>query len=189
MSQFTKKAIVDSFLKLLSEKNFEKITVKNIVEECGVNRKTFYYYFEDIYDLAEQIFEKEIRKLSPMMTPEMNVEETVDLLCDLVEKNKRLITHSFSMAGEIEMRRLFYNVLCPAFEDRVRAFAADNSLTEEDIETVGRIITFSIIGSEITWITSGFDPDEKERLKKVCVMLQGSIPLMINNLQEYNSSK
>ena len=45
MPQFTKAAIIKSFSKLLDQKSFEKITVKDIVEDCGVNRKTFYYYF------------------------------------------------------------------------------------------------------------------------------------------------
>ena len=48
MPAFTKKAIADSFLKLLREKPLDKITIKDIVEDCGINRNTFYYHFEDI---------------------------------------------------------------------------------------------------------------------------------------------
>lgn len=56
MAQFTKTAIIESFLHLLETRSIEKITVKDIVEDCGVNRKTFYYYFKDIYDLTESVF-------------------------------------------------------------------------------------------------------------------------------------
>ena len=48
MSQFTKKAIVETFLELLKEHSLDKITVKDIVEKCGINRNTFYYYYQDI---------------------------------------------------------------------------------------------------------------------------------------------
>ena len=48
MPSFTKQAIIHSFLKLLKEKPLEKITIKYIVEDCGINRNTFYYYFSDI---------------------------------------------------------------------------------------------------------------------------------------------
>ena len=34
----------------------DKITVKDIVEECGINRNTFYYYFADIYDLIDGFY-------------------------------------------------------------------------------------------------------------------------------------
>ena len=59
MSSFTKKAIVESFLKLLKEKPVEKITIKDIVEDCGINRNTFYYHFDDIPSLMEEILREE----------------------------------------------------------------------------------------------------------------------------------
>ena len=49
MSDFTKIAIMHSLIELLEEKEFTKITVKDIVTRCGINRNTFYYHFEDIY--------------------------------------------------------------------------------------------------------------------------------------------
>ena len=54
MANFTKKAIKDTFISLLKTKPFNQITVKDIVDECGVNRNTFYYHYEDINDLLEQ---------------------------------------------------------------------------------------------------------------------------------------
>ena len=41
MSIYTKKAIMDSFVKMLSQKSFDKITIKDIIEDCGLNRSTF----------------------------------------------------------------------------------------------------------------------------------------------------
>jgi len=41
-------AIMESVLRLLEERPLNKITVKDIVDECGINRNTFYYHFEDI---------------------------------------------------------------------------------------------------------------------------------------------
>ena len=42
MASFTRKAIMDSCLRLLEERPVDKITVKDIVEDCGINRNTFY---------------------------------------------------------------------------------------------------------------------------------------------------
>ncbi len=55
MSSFTRQAIMDAFLRLLLKKPFGKVTVRDIVEECGVNRTTFYYYYQDIYVIVEDI--------------------------------------------------------------------------------------------------------------------------------------
>ena len=49
----TKTAIIEAFQELLEETPINKITVKSIVERCGINRNTFYYYFDGIPDLVE----------------------------------------------------------------------------------------------------------------------------------------
>ena len=43
----------------METESFEKITVKDIVEDCGVNRQTFYYHFQDIYELLGWIYKTE----------------------------------------------------------------------------------------------------------------------------------
>ena len=53
MSEITKKALAASLKKLLEQKTLDKITVVDLAEDCGVNRQTFYYHFQDIYDLVE----------------------------------------------------------------------------------------------------------------------------------------
>ena len=52
----TKRVLAQSLKRLLSARTLDKITVKDIVEDCGVNRQTFYYHFRDIYDLLEWSF-------------------------------------------------------------------------------------------------------------------------------------
>ena len=53
MPNFTKRAIKEAFLKLLSERPLTQISVLEIVEECGIYRNSFYYHFQDIPALAE----------------------------------------------------------------------------------------------------------------------------------------
>ncbi len=62
MSQITKRAIMQSFMKLLNQRPLDKITVRDIVDDCGVTRSTFYYYFEDVYALLEEVFRQETAK-------------------------------------------------------------------------------------------------------------------------------
>ena len=53
MSQVTKRALEASLKNLLLKKPLNKITINDITEDCGMNRMTFYYHFQDIYDLVE----------------------------------------------------------------------------------------------------------------------------------------
>lgn len=65
----TKKAIYRAFAQLLSEKNINDITIKDIADRADINRKTFYNYYDGIYELTGEIenkiidsFEKVIRE-------------------------------------------------------------------------------------------------------------------------------
>ena len=59
---YTKNAIREEFIRQLNEKPLSKITVKSIVDECQINRNTFYYHYSDVYAVLEEIFEEELSK-------------------------------------------------------------------------------------------------------------------------------
>ena len=56
MAVHTKELIIQALLELLNERPLFRITVKDIVERCKVNRNTFYYHFRDIPDVVEYVW-------------------------------------------------------------------------------------------------------------------------------------
>lgn len=61
--QKTRQAIIDAFMRLMSEKEFERITINQIAKEANVNRGTVYLHFADKYDLRDQCMEAQIKEL------------------------------------------------------------------------------------------------------------------------------
>ena len=59
----TKEKLATALITAMEEKALDKITVKEIIEKAEVNRKTFYYYFPDIYGLLEWVISRECNKL------------------------------------------------------------------------------------------------------------------------------
>lgn len=43
-----KESIADAFVRLMTEKDVNKITVKDLVEVCAISRQSFYYHFRDL---------------------------------------------------------------------------------------------------------------------------------------------
>ena len=62
-SQNTKKMLANTLISLMKKKFLSKITISEIVKECQINRKTFYYHFEDIYELLEWHLEQEVAQI------------------------------------------------------------------------------------------------------------------------------
>ena len=58
--QLMKIHIAQTFLQIMSEPGSSKVTVTLITEAAKITRRTFYYHFEDIRDLAIWIFRKEL---------------------------------------------------------------------------------------------------------------------------------
>ena len=55
----TKRAMADALKKLMTQKPLDKITIQELMEQCGMKRQNFYYHFEDIYDLLRWMFQEE----------------------------------------------------------------------------------------------------------------------------------
>ena len=51
----TRANIRNTFIELLSEKDFNEITIQNILNKALINRSTFYKHYSDKYELAEQL--------------------------------------------------------------------------------------------------------------------------------------
>ena len=110
MSELTKRAIQESFKKLLSNQPLDKITVKNITDDCGVNRNTFYYHYSDIYQLLEEIFLTEAQKSVEKMEVGQSWEEGLKTGLCFVKENKKLIYHVYSSLHRETIERYLYSV-------------------------------------------------------------------------------
>ena len=101
-SSVTKKAISEGFKKTMSKKPFEKITISDITSECGLNRQTFYYHFQDKYELLNWIFYNDV--VSPFkddFTIENWSEQLLHILRILKENSKFYAnTEGYSIKGE-----------------------------------------------------------------------------------------
>ena len=74
----TRQAIREAFVSLLGEKGYNEISVTDIAEAAGINRKTFYNYYEDIHAVADEVSSVAISALSDSLTEEDFVSAVTD---------------------------------------------------------------------------------------------------------------
>ena len=63
----TKKEIKETFISLLEEKSFEKMSVRDLTERANINRGTFYLHYLDKYDLLEKLEEELFEKVQAII--------------------------------------------------------------------------------------------------------------------------
>lgn len=97
--QRTNKAIRRAFMELLRQKNFDKITVQDILDETPVTRGTFYAHFRDKYDIAEQMQSEFFQKIDAIKSE-----------LSMVDKAKYPSIINKAMASDLEDVMLLSNI-------------------------------------------------------------------------------
>ena len=107
-SNITKRALAASIKKLMSEHPFSKVSIGDICEQCGMNRKSFYYHFRDKYDLVNWIFDREFVLQSKQKTYSSSSEAFLDL-CSYIYENKDFYRQALKVVGQNSFSDCFTN--------------------------------------------------------------------------------
>lgn len=113
MSECTlrKKAIALAFKNVMSRKPLEKITVQDITQECGINRQTFYYHFEDRNDLMNWIFYNEVFLPCVEVLTDDNCYDTFLLMLQIIANENTFYKNAFSIASSNKFLYNLYAIL------------------------------------------------------------------------------
>lgn len=161
MALRTKNAIRRSFIELLAERPFDKISVRDIAERSEVTRNTFYYYYTDIYALAEDVFESEIEKLSERVEGYESWQKAFLTATSFAAENKRMILHLHNSAHSDILARYYHKTILTTMLSYVRKEAEGLNVSESQIMALARFYTAALAGLTLEWIGSGMkgEPD------------------------------
>ena len=95
MAHSTRNDLADALRQLLSDRSLDKITVQNIADAANVSRKTFYYHFQDVYDLLEWMLEQHRTNLEPQVSDRNAWRTAVANLLDFCLENQAMIQNLF----------------------------------------------------------------------------------------------
>lgn len=115
------KAIIKTFMELLNEEPFDKITVTDIVNRCDINRNTFYYYFTDMYALVDEIFRAETLPIIEAHRTYDTWQEGFLEVTDFALSNKTAIYHLYNSINRERLETYLYEVTLSFMDEYVRA--------------------------------------------------------------------
>lgn len=88
MAKETKLHILRGFSQLLSDNDFDKVTVTMLVEKCNISRQTFYYHFADIQALIDWGVKQYTLGCVEAAKNASDMKEATILYLNEIEKNK-----------------------------------------------------------------------------------------------------
>ncbi|MEG2679078.1 MAG: TetR/AcrR family transcriptional regulator [Oscillospiraceae bacterium] len=175
MSQTTKKALAASLVRLLSEKPLDKITVVDIAEDCEVNRQTFYYHFQDIYDLVEWYFMSETTKALEGKKTYDTWQQGFLQIFQWVQENRALVNNVYKSVRREQLEQHLYSVTEVLLMGVVREQSQGLSVREEDQKFIADFYKYAFVGLMLDWIRQGFKEDPALIVDRLSTLIQGDI--------------
>lgn len=191
MLQLTKKAIVNSFIKLLNEKPLDKITVKNIAEDCGINRNTFYYHFSDIRELTVYTIDSQIHSVSEL---DFNGDSWVDSFVEaakFVIDNKKAVYNIYNSLNRETVENYLNTVAFKVTDNFVSAKAVGIDADKSDIELIKDFYMSALVGIICKWLENGMDKDPDIVIRRLGRLVEGAVitSLKISEEEKHNLDK
>lgn len=182
MSQLTKKAIRESFLRLLDRMAFDKITVKDIVEDCGVNRNTFYYHYQDIYALLQEIMDEETEKVIGSTDDYDTWQEGILHAISFALENRRALYHLYNSINRQRIERYLHDVTGKIMLTFVRKQVKDLEVDEQDIVLIASFYECALVGMCLQWLDGGMKSEIEYVVHRLGVLMEGNIRVMLERV-------
>lgn len=183
MSQITKKAIEASLKNLLLKKPFDKITINDIAEDCGISRMTFYYHFKDIYDLVEWACEEDVKKILEGKDDYKTWTQGFLNLFEEVLKNKPFILNVYRSVGREQVENYLYKIVYDLLLNVIEEKAQGMTVRDEDKEFVADFYKYAFVGLMLDWVKNGMKEDPHKIVKKVEFLLSGSLSVSLERFR------
>ena len=188
MANFTKQAIKSSFMKLLNQQPLSKISVRDIVEDCGINRNSFYYHFQDIPSLIEEIIKEDADRIIEQHPTVNSLRECINIMFRYALENKKAVLHIYNSANrdiyEKSMMKLCEYVVTKYLET---AFGKD---PESEKARASAIIFFKCerFGLSFEWIEKGMKEDAIEEIYSLADLCRDFSDEIMKRSKEMNKA-
>ena len=180
MSTLTKKALLVAFGELIEEKSFNKITITDLTEKCGLNRMTFYYHFDNIYELMIWGLEMQMREASKDCVNYKNWKTGYLRIFNFGLERKKYIKKIFQTIEQEHLahylNKIGEKMVLAVIDDRL----GDYTLDEDDKIFTAQICSHVLVVTLVSWVSRGMKEDPEIMVKRTGRLLDGMIEKTIN---------
>lgn len=105
----TKNRLSASLKTLMQQTDFNKISIDRLVRDARLNRNSFYYHFNNIFDLLKYTFENDTTKIITEINLNHNIKKAIYLTLDYIDQNRAFCTCAYKSLGKTELKKFLKN--------------------------------------------------------------------------------
>jgi len=176
----TKRILSDSLASILEKKPIDKITVKDIVTECGLTRQTFYNYFSDIYGLVEWTASEEADKALANVSDYENWQQGFYNVMVEIRAHKDLVMNTYQSVYRDLLEKYLYEVIYSYVIVVVERQAVGMSVDQKHKNFIAHFYSLAFISLIFEWVKDGMKDDPKEIVEQTGVLVKGDFKKALN---------
>ena len=170
--QKTRTLIMNTFIDLLGEKGFEKITINDIAKRANINRGTVYLHYVDKLDLLDKCIETYVELLLSHCanSADTNLDASAfQSVFEYLEKNFTIYKLLLSNEGFGFFRSRLYAIIAQTVTE-VIGIKSENNAFSNGITT--HFLTSGFIGVLEWWINNSMPCNVQEITEKLMFLLE-----------------
>lgn len=147
----SQEAIKNAVIELMSEKDFDDITIQDISDKANVNRGTIYLHYLDKFDILDKLIEEHINELRKMCESACELEwiDATQIFCEYFERNYSFFSLMLANKGAPYFRNRFLDFLLEEFRNEVDVTKGKNQGLNEEV--IVRFVSSAYVGVVEWW--------------------------------------
>ena len=159
------------------------------MDGCGVNRNTFYYYFQDLPDLVETITKEEAQRVIQLYPAIDSIEQCLDALIGFALENRKAVLHIYNSVNRDLYERYQWRVCRYVVEVYLDGVLKERNITEQDRQLLIDYLQCICFGFVIGWLESGMKEGIRERFARIYELKHGDLERMISRCEQMSAEK
>ena len=161
-TKLTKEALAKALKDLLLERPLDKISVKDITEQCGMSRNNFYYHFQDKYELISWIFYNDISKrVETYADSSKFLEDSFTSVCECLYNEREFYLKCFKYVEQNSLfevlTELYMELWTKTLHERYANSGLD--LSDDEIQLIAKMNTRAMVEMITDWVKKGMKDD------------------------------
>ncbi|MBD8027356.1 TetR/AcrR family transcriptional regulator C-terminal domain-containing protein [Ureibacillus sp. Re31] len=174
-SDETKRILANSLKEMMKSKAIEKISIREITDNANVNRQTFYYHFEDIYDLLKWTFQQEAVQLLAVHNSAKIWQEGLLQLFHYLDDNRTICLNALQSLGRGDLKRFFYADIHNILERVVKEHCNNLQASEQYLSFIIHFYTISLGGLVESWLAGEMEQTPEEIIEMIDTFIQDQL--------------
>ena len=156
LSHRTKAALADALKQAMAKKSLNKITIRELIETCNINRQTFYYHFADIYDLMKWTYKQDAATLLKGRENVLLWQDGLLQLLRYLNENRAVCLCALRSVGREHIHQMLYNDLYELIHQTIADMGKELNVPadqkDEHIDMLTQFCIAALIGLMECWL-------------------------------------